>query len=50
MSVLYYLFIDKIGYFHLGRFVDLFQRDLLILLLAVLVVLKIKWWIKMRGR
>ncbi len=44
MSLIYYLFIDKIGYFKLGRFVDLLQQDLIIVLLLVIAIYTIKRW------
>lgn len=42
MSLFYYFFIREIGYFHLGRFVDLFQIDLIILFLILILIVKVK--------
>lgn len=50
MSILYRLFIESIGHFSIGRFADLLQQDLIVVLLSVLVIYKIKWWIKMKDR
>ena len=50
MSILYYLFIDKIGYFRLGRFVDLLQRDLVIIVLLTILVFEILRWNRIKNR
>jgi len=48
MSILYYIIIEKIGYFKIGRFVDLLQLDLIILLLAVILIYEIKRWQRLK--
>ena len=50
MSVIYYLFIDKVGYFKLGRFVDLLQQDLLIGLLLTILIFEILRWNRIKNR
>ncbi len=48
MSVIYWLVIDKIGIFGLGRFVDLLQADITIMLLAAILVMEVKRWLRIR--
>ena len=43
MSLVYYFVINAIGYFKLGRFVDLIQMDIVIILLLVIAVCEVKW-------
>jgi len=50
MSVIYYLFIDKVGYFKLGRFIDLLQQDLLIALLLTILIFEILRWNRIKNR
>ena len=46
MSLIYYFVISKIGYFKLGRFVDLFQQDLQIVLLVFILYYAVRKWNK----
>ena len=48
MSIIYYLVIDKIGYFKLGRAIDLFQLDIIITLLTVILIYEVKRWYRLK--
>jgi len=44
ISLSYALFIKNIGFFHLGRFIDLLQFDIITILLAYILYYEIKRW------
>jgi len=48
MSVIYYLIIEKIGYFKLGRAIDLLQLDIIILLLTAILIYEVKRWYRLK--
>ena len=48
MSVIYYLVVSKIGYFSIGRFVDLLQMDAVIGLLIAILIFEVKRWKRLR--
>jgi hypothetical protein len=50
MSLIYYFIISSIGFFRLGRFIDLFQQDLIIILLSLILIFEIKRWHRIRDK
>ena len=44
MSLLYFFYIQQVGYFNLGRMIDLFQMDLVIVFLAIIAFFELNWW------
>ena len=48
MSIIYYLVIEKIGYFSLGRAIDLFQLDIIITLLTAILIYEVKRWYRLK--
>jgi len=47
MSILYWLFINQVGYLDLGQLAFYFQLDLIIALLLVIAIYTIKRWDKL---
>lgn len=48
MSLIYYIVVSKVGYFGIGRFVDLLQMDMVIGLLIAVLVFEVKRWKRLR--
>lgn len=50
MSILYFLIIREVGYFRIGRFIDLVQSDCVVVLLALILVYEVKRWGRIKDK